>query len=688
MPSQTDAHWGRITYEYDERGQALKMFDGLNNTVEFTYDYEKKLKSLKNERGYLTTFEYDELERPISQRNPLGQISTVKYDAVGNLTEATDELGRRTTLAYDTVNRITQVNYVDAQVGYTYDNLNRPTQVTDTQGGTINWSYDPLGQVLSETTDNSVVGYSYNDSRQRTSLNVQGRPNVNYGYDTAGRLSNISQGTESFGYSYDLLSRMESMTRPNGVTTSYEYDQVNRLKRLKHFSSSQTIEDLQYGYNGDDEIASISSLNSATLLPTAKTATPANDANRISQFGNASYNFDDKGQTTTKTDSNGTTTYNWDARGRMTSANLSNGQSVNYSYDALGRRSTRTANGQTTNFVYDGLDVVQDKQDSNVKTDYVNGAGIDDKLRVSNISGSLYFLKDHLGSTQGLTGVSGSVAEWQRYEAFGNSSIANSLTRYGFTGRERDEQTGLNYYRARFYDPNLGHFISEDPIGFGGGDVNLFGYVSNNPMNAVDPSGLYEKDVHYYLTYYLARKNGCFSELEAQYIAFSNQYVDDNPDTRPALGDTEQQRFINRNNHALNSGDHGPYFRQLWSGTTSGNNASGLSALGTALHYQQDVYSHNGYTNPIWGHLPGTHSVDKTDSDVEKAMRMAKASFDTINNFSSANCGCEGKWSSGMSEQIGRFAAAPGGNVITRYLFSIESIDPFYLNNKKTILGF
>ena len=205
------------------------------------------------------------------------------------------------------------------------------------------------------------------------------------------------------------------MTRPNGVTTNYEYDTVNRLKRLKHASASQTVEDLQYGYNGNDEIASISSLNSATLLPTAKTATSANEANRISQFSNASYNFDDKGQTTTKTDSSGTTTYNWDARGRMTSANLPNGQAVNYSYDALGRRSSRTANSQTTSFVYDGQDVVQDKTASSVQADYVNGLGIDDKLKVSNSSSSLYFLKDHLGSTQGLTGASGSVAEWQQY---------------------------------------------------------------------------------------------------------------------------------------------------------------------------------------------------------------------------------------------------------------------------------
>ena len=400
-------------------------------------------------------------------------------------------MGRKTTFSYDTVNRLQNVSYADAQVTYTYDYLNRPTQVTDTQGGTINWSYNAIGQLLSETTMNSVVFYNYNAARQRTSMTVQGRPSVNYGYDMAGRLSSISQGAESFGYNYDILSRLESLTRPNGVITSYEYDTVNRLKRLKHFSSSQTIEDMQYGYSLDDEISSISSLQSATLVPSIKTAQTADAANRINQFGNANYSFDEKGQTTARTDSNGTTVYNWDARGRMTSANLPNGQTVSYSYDASGRRSSRTSNNQTVNFIYDGQDIVQDKQGVNVQADYINGLGIDDKLKISNASGSLYFLKDHLGSTQGLTGVSGSVTEWQKYEAFGNSSNANSLTRYGYTGRERDEQTGLNYYRARWFDSEQGRFISQDPIGFNAG-MNFYTYVANHPTISNDPLGLYE----------------------------------------------------------------------------------------------------------------------------------------------------------------------------------------------------
>ena len=75
------------------------------------------------------------------------------------------------------------------------------------------------------------------------------------------------------------------------------------------------------------------------------------------------------------------------------------------------------------------------------------------------------------------------------YDSFGNSA-GSSRTRYGYTGRERDPDTGLLYYRARWHDPQVGRFISEDPIGFLGRDVNLYGYVRNDPLRMIDPSGL------------------------------------------------------------------------------------------------------------------------------------------------------------------------------------------------------
>jgi RHS repeat-associated protein len=175
--------------------------------------------------------------------------------------------------------------------------------------------------------------------------------------------------------------------------------------------------------------------------------------------------------------------YTWDIRGRLKTVAMPNGETVNYNYDALGRRTSRTSNNQTTNFVYDGQDVVQDKQGSN-NVNYLNGLGIDNKLKVDN----KYFLKDHLGSTIGLINSSGNLVESQKYEAFGRATGSLS-TRYGYTGREYDADTKLNYYRARWYDAEQGRFISSDPIGFQAGE-NFYSYVSNKPITANDPSGL------------------------------------------------------------------------------------------------------------------------------------------------------------------------------------------------------
>jgi len=105
----------------------------------------------------------------------------------------------------------------------------------------------------------------------------------------------------------------------------------------------------------------------------------------------------------------------------------------------------------------------------------------------------MYFSQDHLGSTTALTGTTGKVVERITYDAYGNSA-GSSRTRYGYTGRERDLDTGLLYYRARWYDPQVGRFISEDPIGFQGGDVNLYAYVLNNPANFRDPTGRQRAD--------------------------------------------------------------------------------------------------------------------------------------------------------------------------------------------------
>ncbi|HKP68704.1 MAG TPA: RHS repeat-associated core domain-containing protein, partial [Pyrinomonadaceae bacterium] len=165
-------------------------------------------------------------------------------------------------------------------------------------------------------------------------------------------------------------------------------------------------------------------------------------------------------------------------------------------YDALGRRVRRfvAATSEDTKFIYDGLDVVMDDDMTTGITKYQNGLGIDDKLKLSGGGVSKYFLADHLGSAVALTNSGGTVTDQTSYDSFGDQT-SSLPTRYGFTGRERDNFSGLMYYRARFYDPNLGRFVSEDPIGFDGGDINLFAYVWNSPSGFADPYGESPLDV-------------------------------------------------------------------------------------------------------------------------------------------------------------------------------------------------
>lgn len=490
QPVSTISPSGRTTrYVYDSRGLVTQITDPINGVLRFSYDSKMQITSIQDQRGNTTTFAYDELSRPIGKRDALGQNTTVRYDAAGNIVEKIDRLGRRTVIGYDPLDRPVQVTYPDAVVNYTFDAAGRPLSVDDSQSGSVAMTFDDAGRLLTETTPAGLVSYAYNAADQRTSMSAADRQPVNYGYDLAGRLQTIQQGAEVFSYGYDALSRRISLQRPNGVNTTYAYDEVNRLIRLSH-GQNQSVEDLRYTFNVDDEIATIISNSSSQPASAERIVTPADAMNRISQSGSATFTFNAEGETTSKIDSQGTTNYNWDSRGRLTGVTMPNGETVNYAYDAMGRRSGRTVGGVTTNFLYDGSDVVLDRASNGNTTDYLNGLDTDEKLRQTNAAnGALYFIQDHLDSTIALTDSSGNVAERMHYDAFGETT-GSSLTRYGYTGRERDGLTGLTYYRARWYDSQQGRFMSEDPLGFDSGESNFYAYVSNDPIATNDPMGL------------------------------------------------------------------------------------------------------------------------------------------------------------------------------------------------------
>jgi RHS repeat-associated protein len=276
-------------------------------------------------------------------------------------------------------------------------------------------------------------------------------------------------------YSYNQASNI-SQIKIGNQTKDYNYDLIDRLTQV---ISSNAQQNENYGYDG------VGNRLTSHLSTTYQYAA----FNRLNASQQASFVYDNNGNMTSRTDSSGTTQYIWDFENRLRQVIKPDGTSVNYKYNALGQRTERYVGANSTKFTYDGQDVLLDVNSDGSFVKYVNGLGIDDKIRQTVNGQAQYFVQDHLGSTNALTDATGNVISSASYDSFGNAS-GNLATRYGYTGREKDTDTGLHYYRARWYDSNLGRFLSEDPIGFEGGDINLFAYVGNNSLNFIDPEGL------------------------------------------------------------------------------------------------------------------------------------------------------------------------------------------------------
>ncbi len=186
---------------------------------------------------------------------------------------------------------------------------------------------------------------------------------------------------------------------------------------------------------------------------------------------------------------------------------------VTYKYDALGRRIQKNVNDTITNYVYDRSSILLEFNAQNIlEAKYIHSDQVDEVMvmerpRSPHTNESFpaqkyYYHHDRLGSVTEVTNLIGDVVQRYVYDSFGNTSIYNKdgtaitesstdylKTPYTFTGRERDPETGLHYHRARYYNPIAGRWISSDPIGFRGGDTNLYGYVGNIPVNEIDSYG-------------------------------------------------------------------------------------------------------------------------------------------------------------------------------------------------------
>jgi RHS repeat-associated protein len=157
---------------------------------------------------------------------------------------------------------------------------------------------------------------------------------------------------------------------------------------------------------------------------------------------------------------------------------------------------------------------------------YSHGEEIDQPLSMARGGASYFYGVDHLGSVRLVTDAAGAVANRYDYDAFGNwedTSYETVANPFGFTARERDAESGLMFYRARYYDPKLGRFISQDPIGFEAGDLNIYRYVFNGPVLLTDPTGNFATYVGVQLWYYrgVAAGAGVWASLTILSIMFN-----------------------------------------------------------------------------------------------------------------------------------------------------------------------
>ena len=314
-------------------------------------------------------------------------------------------------------------------------------------------------------------------------MTVAGQPAVNYTYDNANRLTQISRGTATVSIAYNNANRRTSLTLPNGVITEYSYDAASQLTGLVYKYGMNTLGNLSYSYDATGRRTAAGGSYARTGLPQAVTSVTYNVANQQTVFAGQSLTYDLNGDLT----SDGTNTYTWNARNQLTS--ISGGTTASFSYDAFGRRVTRTLSATTTTYFYDGYNIAQELSGTTPVANLLSG-GMDEVFTRSESTGTLAPIVDILGSTIDLTDSSGTVQTQYTYEPFGKTSASGTASTNAsqFTGRENDG-TALYYYRARYYSPTLQRFIGEDPLGFAGGDLNLYAYVQNSPLSFVDPSG-------------------------------------------------------------------------------------------------------------------------------------------------------------------------------------------------------
>jgi RHS repeat-associated protein len=491
VESVIDALGNRQQLQYDAMDRVKTVTDPQGGMTSITYDPNGNTLTVTDPRNVVHTYTYDLRNRRATYLDPSGNSESYHYDGMGNLTTWVDRKNQTTQYTYDPLNRLKTITYADnSSITVTWDAGNRPRAFVDTLNGTITRQYDDLDRLTEESGPQGTVDYIYDAAGRRKQMTVTGQSNpIIYTFDDANRLKQIAQGSTTVGLAYDAANRLYTVTFPNGIVGTYNWDNANELLGITYDKGSTHIGDLAYTYDAAGRRISQSGSLARMAVPQGFASATYDGANRLTNWIDTTadanshiLSYDANGNLTGDSTAGVSLTYNWDARHHLATFQNNTGPLAQYAYDSFGRRTSKTQANTTTNYLYDGMNSVL--VNGNLM---INGPGIDQVYAQVASGGTTSILTDALGSTLMLTDANAATTTTYGYSPYGSG--ADSFPAQ-FTGREYDTVPDVYYYRARYYSPQVGRFISEDPIGLAGGP-NLYAYTNGNPVGIVDPLGLF-----------------------------------------------------------------------------------------------------------------------------------------------------------------------------------------------------